>query len=225
MLTSLFNRFKAWRLHKSSEKRPWQKWDYLVLDIETSGLDPKHDHIVSVGWVLIQNGQIQLDTARHLLLDGAQVKDSIGIHLITDGDVADHGRREEGVIRYLRQLLRDKVLVMHHSPLELGFLKAWWQQLKQPPLSVSWLDTLAIERTKSTRNDQPIQEGGFRLAPCRARYGLPDYQGHDALTDALATAELLLAQVAYQGKGCRLHDLLEIGGGHVTFTSKQKFKR
>ncbi|NLW04889.1 MAG: 3'-5' exonuclease, partial [Pseudomonadaceae bacterium] len=35
------------------------------------------------------------------------------------------------------------------------------------------------------------------LAACRERYGLPNYHPHDALTDALATAELLQAQIAH----------------------------
>ncbi|REG82633.1 3'-5' exonuclease [Marinomonas pollencensis] len=219
MLASIIARFQTWRRHRLTAKRPWQDWEYLVLDIETSGLDAKQDHIISIGWVVIREGQIQLDSAQHLLLNGAQVEASVGIHLITDGDLEDHGRREQSVIRYLRLLLRDKVLVMHHAPLELSFLKAWWRQQQQASLTLHWLDTLAIERTKSLRASQPIQEGGFRLAPCRARYGLPEYQGHDALTDALATAELLLAQISYQGKDCRLHDLLQIGGGHTKFVA------
>ncbi|MCP1328190.1 3'-5' exonuclease, partial [Halomonas sp. 707D4] len=37
----------------------------------------------------------------------------------------------------------------------------------------------------------------IRLDASRQRYGLPSYQGHHALTDALATAELFQAQVAY----------------------------
>jgi DNA polymerase-3 subunit epsilon len=36
----------------------------------------------------------------------------------------------------------------------------------------------------------------IRLADSRLRYGLPLYQAHHALTDALATAELLQAQIA-----------------------------
>jgi DNA polymerase-3 subunit epsilon len=104
--------------------------------------------------------------------------------------------------------------------MELGFLKQAWQEQKLADFSVNWLDTLAIERAKAHRTQQPIQEGGFRLGPCRERYGLPDYQGHDALTDALATAELLLAQVAYQGKDCRRQDLNQLGGGRVRLSSK-----
>ncbi|TDA74648.1 3'-5' exonuclease, partial [Halomonas marinisediminis] len=36
-----------------------------------------------------------------------------------------------------------------------------------------------------------------RLGQSRERYGLPAYQPHHALTDALATAELLQAQIQY----------------------------
>ncbi len=36
-----------------------------------------------------------------------------------------------------------------------------------------------------------------RLGQSRLRYGLPAYTPHHALTDAIATAELLQAQVAY----------------------------
>jgi DNA polymerase-3 subunit epsilon len=37
----------------------------------------------------------------------------------------------------------------------------------------------------------------IRLANSRERYHLPAYAPHDALTDAIATAELLQAQIKY----------------------------
>ena len=42
------------------------------------------------------------------------------------------------------------------------------------------------------------------MGACRRRYQLPDYHGHNALWDALATAELLLAQLAHRSRGSRL---------------------
>ncbi|MGR0279334.1 3'-5' exonuclease [Marinomonas dokdonensis] len=202
-----------------SAKKNWSEWDYLVLDMETSHLDAKQGHIVSVGWVCIRNGRIDLDSARHILLEAADVSSQIGIHLITDEDIESQGKKQLSVLRYLRHLLRGKILVMHHAPLELSFLKQGWKTENLAPFPLVWLDTLAIERHKSHRAQQPIQEGGFRLGKCRERYGLPDYQGHDALTDALATAELLLAQVAYQGKDCQLQDLNQLGGGQTKLTA------
>jgi len=201
-------------------KRAWFDWDYLVLDIETTGLDAKQDKIVSFGWVCVQNGVIDLDSARHIVLEGAEIGESVGIHMITDSDVALLGKKQDSVLRYLRQLLRKRILVMHHGPIELGFLKQAWHEARLPVFSVSWLDTLAIERTKANRNQQPIVEGGFRLGESRKRYGLPDYEGHDALTDALATAELLLAQATYQGADCRLYDLNQMGGGRTRLVSR-----
>ncbi|BFM50634.1 3'-5' exonuclease [Marinomonas sp. THO17] len=205
--------FKHWRQQRYSIRRTWSDWEYLVLDIETSGLDPKQDHIVSIGWVCIKQGAIDLDSARHLILEEAQAGENVGIHMITDSDIQQYGKKQESALRYLRHFLRGRVLVMHHAPLEIGFLKAAWKQHVLPNFGLIWLDTLMLEKAKAERAQQPIQEGGFRLNQCRERYHLPDYQGHDALTDALATAELLLAQIAYQGKGCRLYDLSVMAGG------------
>ncbi|MEP0072376.1 MAG: 3'-5' exonuclease [Marinomonas sp.] len=220
MLAGLIQRVNERWMSYQASKHVWSEWDYLILDIETSGLDAKQDHIVSVGWVCIQNGVIALDTARHIVIENTDVGDSVGIHMITDSDIELHGKRQESVLRYLRHLLRSRILVMHHAPMELSFLKQAWQVEVLPDFSVSWLDTLAIERTKANRTQQPIQDGGFRLGACRERYNLPDYEGHDALTDALATAELLLAQIAYQGEDCRLHDLNQMGGGKASFTPR-----
>ncbi|WP_417537677.1 3'-5' exonuclease [Marinomonas sp.] len=220
MAFNVLQALTARNVSRQAAKRVWSQWDYLVLDIETSGLDSKQDHIVSFGWVCIHNGVIDLDSARHIVLDSAEIGDNVGIHMITDADVRQQGKKQESVLRYLRQLLRERVLVMHHAPLELSFLKQAWQNETLPAFSASWLDTLAIERTKANRSQQPIQDGGFRLGACRERYGLPEYQGHDALTDALATAELLLAQIAYQGRDCRLQDLKQLGGGRVRFATR-----
>ena len=219
MWTDLMQGLQAWRSSRQAMRCSWSDWDYLVLDIETSGLDPKQDRMVSLGWVCIQQGVIELDSARYMLLEDAEIGENVGIHMITDTDVQQHGKKSESVLRYLRHLLRTRMLVMHHAPMELGFLKPAWQAQGLPNFSVNWLDTLAIERAKAHRMQQPIQDGGFRLGACRERYALPDYQGHDALTDALATAELLLAQIAYQGRDCRLHDLNQLGGGRVRFST------
>jgi DNA polymerase-3 subunit epsilon len=47
----------------------------------------------------------------------------------------------------------------------------------------------------------------LRLAECRSRYNLPAYPAHNALMDALAAAELLLAQLDHKGKKVRLTDV------------------
>ena len=48
---------------------------------------------------------------------------------------------------------------------------------------------------------------GYRLAAARRRYNLPDYQQHDALSDALAAGELFLAQLTRMTPAPRLGSL------------------
>ena len=57
-------------------------------------------------------------------------------------------------------------------------------------------ETVGLEHRLLTRRDQPILQGDLRLQACRERYGLPPLPAHNALSDALATAELLLAHHA-----------------------------
>ena len=63
------------------------------------------------------------------------------------------------------------------------------------------MDTLLQEEFLLRRREQAIKSGDLRLHACRERYGLPTYQGHNALLDALATAELLVALAAHRSGG------------------------
>ena len=67
-----------------------------------------------------------------------------------------------------------------------------------------FLCTLRLEKRLLLRRDRPIQTGDLALSGCRRRYHLPDYRAHNALCDALATAELLLAHIAHRARGGRL---------------------
>ena len=64
----------------------------------------------------------------------------------------------------------------------------------KPPFAC--LDTLQIEADRRRRREQPAQPGELQLGRLRRAYGLPAYTAHNALTDALATAELFLAIAA-----------------------------
>ena len=63
----------------------------------------------------------------------------------------------------------------------------------------AFIDTLGIEKTRWLRQHNVIKEGCLRLGASRQRYGLPVYSAHNALVDAVACAELFLAQLASMG--------------------------
>ena len=94
-----------------------------------------------------------------------------------------------------------KVLVFHNAALDMAFLNRVSRQAFNAPILLPVVDTLLQEEAMLRRREQPIMPGDLRLHACRERYGLPPYQGHNALLDALATAELLLAMAAHRSGG------------------------
>jgi DNA polymerase-3 subunit epsilon len=85
---------------------------------------------------------------------------------------------------------------LHHAGLDVSFLKkacARWARII-PGFIV--LDTMRIEYRQRKRREIPVKQGDLQLGRIRSLYGLPRYTAHNALNDAFATAELLLAIAA-----------------------------
>lgn len=182
---------------------------FLVCDGEMSSLDPATGSLLSLGWVAIEGGAIALATARHELINGQQaVGQSATIHHIHDRELVE-GLPLAAVMQAFLRAAAGKVLVFHHAPLDLAFLNRASQQLYGAPLLLPVIDTLRLEQQQRERRGQSDAPGALTLASCRARYGLPAHAAHNALQDAIATAELLLAQIALRGQGAdlRLRDL------------------
>jgi len=185
--------------------------DYLALDLETTGLDPKRGQILSAGWVLIRGHRIDLGSARHRLVrcDGEIPADSAVIHQITD-DEAAAGQRLGRVMRELLDVLAGRVLIAHHAEIEIGFLDAACRELYGSGLLACTIDTEVLARRTFERRNIPFRPSELRLHALCARYNLPRYRAHNAFYDALAAAELFLAQVSHRdnGSGFCLGDLL-----------------
>ncbi|MBY6188532.1 3'-5' exonuclease [Marinobacter hydrocarbonoclasticus] len=180
----------------------YREIEMLALDLELTGLDVKQDAILSIACVPIIGGRLVLAEAWHQLvnIDGG-VGQSATIHGI-------HDRHLEGAMSLKQALsellprLSGRVLVCHHGGLDLGFLQSGLQAHFGQGLPLDVVDTLQIEQRRLQRQGTILKADTLKLAQCRRRYGLPDYPGHNALTDAIACGELLLAQAsALAGRG------------------------
>ncbi|MDO5031477.1 exonuclease domain-containing protein [Corynebacterium sp.] len=164
----------------------------LAVDMETTALDPKKGQIVSLGWVPVNGQVIDLSGAGYAVVRGAQVTGDAHLHLLTQ-EVVDAGVALEEAISQLRGALEGRALLVHFAGLEVGFLRAAARRLgwARPRLSV--VDTFALERRHMERMGTYPRGEDLRLPRVRERYGLPRYRNHNALSDALACAELYLA--------------------------------
>lgn len=178
----------------------WRAVEFVALDFETTGPDPLADDIVSAGWVVVRGGAVQLATARHRLVRTVKPmpERSAVIHAITD-DEAAAGEPLELMLTELLGDLAGRVLIAHYSPAELGFLDAACRRCLGGPLRAPVVDTLELARRRLQREGREAAPGDLRLDSLRTRLGLPGHALHDALGDAIATAELFLAQAEHLG--------------------------
>lgn len=168
--------------------------EIVAIDLETTGLDPRRDEILSIGLVSIDRFSIRLASAWHSIVrvDQAIPGESAVIHQITD-DQSAAGRPIEELLPEVLRRLAGRPMLVHYSPIEQHFLDAACQKLYGAPFVTQTIDTLEIGQRVFERRNHLIQPGDLRLFNLRPRYNLPQYRAHNALSDAIATAELFLA--------------------------------
>lgn len=175
----------------------------IALDLETTGLDVKRDHIIAVGWVLIRGDRIVMNSAREMRVRD-DTREGVGqsavIHGIVDSDL-DEAETSDSMVERLLPELTGRAILAHAAVIERGFLNTLLRHLGGTALANPFIDTMALERTLIEGQGGAVGDlqGTLTLDACRARRGLPDYQRHSAAADALAAAELFLVQLAQLG--------------------------
>jgi DNA polymerase-3 subunit epsilon len=169
----------------------------MSLDLETSGLNPQKDEIVSVGWVLVDGGNISLASAQCILVKPRRhlPGSSVVIHGIGDDRAATGLPIREALTKILEQL-SGRILLGHHIAMDAAFLNAACRGVGWGSVSIPCVDTLSLLERDARRRQMPIVAGAFSLAGARANCGLPRYPAHNALWDSIAAAELWLSQSA-----------------------------
>lgn len=180
-----------------SIKAPAKSYDYLSVDLEMTGLNPKKDKILSIGYVAVSDLSVVVDSMQHSYVfhQNLTLGQSATIHGIRSADL-ESGEPIEQLIDELLQAAAGKVLVFHNAQLDMGFLNAQIKKQYGFNLPVRYIDTMQVELRRLTRANKH-HAAKLRLDDCRERYHLPRYKAHNAAIDALATAELWLAQLAH----------------------------
>ena len=188
---------------------PFNELELVSLDIETTGLDPATADMLSVGWVVVRDGRVDLQTAEsHIVRPTGNVGSSASVHGLTD-TMVESGNDWSIVLGRIIEALTGRVLLVHHAGLDKALLDRLCRQSFDVPLSIPVVDTMALERRRHERRHHVDEKKSFRLSDLREDYRLPRYAAHDSLVDAIATAELLIAMVAHNDGGTKtcLRDL------------------
>lgn len=168
-------------------ERALARTPFLVLDVETTGLDVSYDRVVELCAVLVMpdgSSKVLVDT----LVRPERSMAATAIHGITADDVAEAPRFAE-LADGLRALMAGRVIAGHNVGFDLRFLAMEFDRLGRavapPHLCTMRLPALL---------DRPAR---WPLWWACQRAGVPfDGQVHSARGDAVATAGLLRVQLA-----------------------------
>ncbi len=175
---------------------PWRAAGFCVIDLETTGLDPAVDEIVSFAALQIANGRLRLSDARYVLVRPQRMPEarSIRIHGLRSSDLVE-APPLSAALDVLLEALAGKVLVAHVAEIERGFLAAALQlqglRLVNPVVDTAALAAELFRRRRRQLPDPPA------LSPLARELGLPVHRPHHADGDALTTAQVFLALVTH----------------------------
>ena len=183
-------RLHAWRDLPSPESRLMlDDARFVVVDVETSGLNPNRDQLIAIGAVAVQGARIGVADSFEVILrqDNVSRKDNILVHGIGDAAQAGGMPPADGLLCFLEYLGKDPLIAFHVTFDETAIRRALRNYL-QLNFKHTWLDLAYVmpalypDRADNCRT----------LDDWMQCFGISNTARHNALADALATAELLL---------------------------------
>jgi DNA polymerase-3 subunit epsilon len=175
---------------------PWREARWCALDFELTGLDPALDEIISFGAIPVQEARVQLRHAvSGLVRPPRELSEaSIRVHGIRTVDLAAAPLLSDAIGPLLR-VLAGRALIVHTAAVERNFLgralRMQHMRLRGPIVDTEVLGRLWLH-ARDGRAPARLSLGALASA-----LGLPADRPHDALSDALTTAQVFIALGAH----------------------------
>lgn len=184
-------RLAAWQaLPAPRQDQPIQASRYVVVDVESSGLNTARDHLIAIGAIAVNNGHIPLRDSLEIVLQQTQAseKDNILIHGIGGTDQREGTPPVEALLSFLEYLGKDP-LIAFHVAFDQAMINHAIRQFLGIKFEHAWVDLAYVAPALLPR----IARSTRALDDWTERFRISNYARHNALADALATAELFLA--------------------------------
>ncbi len=160
--------------------------EYVVVDLETTGLDPAYgSEIIEIGVTEIKNGNIVKNYSRLIKPKGIIPTEITRITNITNDMVTDCLSLEE-VLPNFRRYIGNRTIIAHNAKFDLKFLNFYLRELG---LDIIENYICTLELLKKNKN-YTLRSKSLKNA-CE-HYGIINKEAHRADSDTLATAQLFL---------------------------------
>lgn len=174
--------------------QPWQTCSlreqrWVVLDLETSGLNLNKDEVLSIGAVVIEDGAVDFSQQfeRTLLREQPRLGASVLIHGLGPEAIAAGQAPARALLDFMT-FVGDSPLLAFHAPFDEHMLTRALKASLGYTLQHPFIDVAALAPMLCP--DAALREAG--LDDWTAHFGLQVGERHHASADALVTAELAM---------------------------------
>jgi len=166
---------------------------FIVLDLETTGLNIHKDQVIAIGAVAIENNEIQLSQSFEctLLRPLKKLDDTVLIHGISPEEVALGEAPEQALFDFMHYA-GESVFLAYHAPFDQAMLSRALKQDLSIPLKHSFFDIADIAPALFPICELSRSKKHAGLDDWVNYFGLNVSNRHNASADALATAEIML---------------------------------
>jgi DNA polymerase-3 subunit epsilon len=179
--------------------------EVVVVDCETTGLDPRVDDIVAIAAIRIRGNRILTSRRFEALVrpDAKPTSAAIKVHRLREADVRD----AEPMRRILPDLLGfigGRPLVGYYIDFDVRMLDKYVLGYIEAKLPNRRIDVSEMYYAVKYRGAPPGTVYDLRFDAILADLGIPSLEQHDALNDAVMTAMMYLQLKDLQERGIRL---------------------
>lgn len=193
---------------------PLKAAEYVIFDVETTGLSSKYDKIIELAAVRVKNGEI-IDKFERFSDPGEKLTETIKeLTGITDDMLRGQPPISE-VIREFKEWVGDAVFVAHNASFDMGFIQAAYRKENLGDYENSVIDTLELSRTINT----DMKKHGLNILA--KKYNVELTQHHRAIYDTEATAYIFIKMLSQLEQ----LNILKISDIDATLSNKDSYKR
>lgn len=179
--------------------------EFVSIDCETTGLNPRKDDIVALAAVKIAGTRI-LASERFEATIRPSVKlspDAIKIHGLREQDVANGRSMDEALPEFLR-FVGARPLIGYYLEFDVAMLNKHVRRMLGIELPNERIEVSGLYYELKYGDAPPGTQVDLRFASMLADLGLPAIEQHDAYSDALMTALMYVMLDDFKARGVRI---------------------
>lgn len=188
-LSSSWQKKQLQRPELASMFEPPMDGQWVAIDCEMTGLNPKKHHLLSVAAIHINGDSIDTGNGLHLVCSPPVMpdRDTIVIHGLRSADV-EHGMSYDEMLALLLPFINNRPIVGFCPQIDTAFLNPLVKHYMGVVLPNQVIDVRRLYSQRIGDYNPNVPKQSQQLPKILAHYNIPEFGSHDAYNDAVMTA-------------------------------------